>query len=129
MTYSRPRYNRLPVPEANDKGGALRANLALVQQTAYTPGDVRSVTTAYAALLTDGLVLADATSAAFAVTLLSVGAGAGQILTVKKTDASANAVTITASGSNLIDGASTYALSTQYQSVTVLSDGVAWWVI
>ena len=52
----------------------------------------------------------------------------GQQYKVKKIDSSANAATITTTSSQTIDGNLTYALSTQYQSATVQSDGSNWWV-
>lgn len=52
----------------------------------------------------------------------------GQQYKVKKIDSSANAATVTTTSSQTIDGNLTYALSTQYQSATVQSDGSNWWV-
>lgn len=52
----------------------------------------------------------------------------GQQFKVKKIDSSANAATVTTTSSQTIDGNLTYALSTQYQSTTVQSDGSNWWV-
>lgn len=91
---------------------------------------VKSVTAAYTI---DGkiedvdVVLADATSAAFTVTLPPANPYAGVAFTVKKTDASANAVTV--DGAETIDGAANYALAAQYDAVTVISNGTAWHVI
>lgn len=74
----------------------------------------------------NGVVRADATAGAFAVTLPAASAVAGQTFWIKKVDASANAVTVTAAGTDLIDGAATYPLAVQYQSVTVRSFGTGW---
>ena len=88
-------------------------------------------TVAGAVTLTDayGTVLGDATGGAFAVTLPPAAELPGWTFRVKKVDASANAVTVTASGTDRIDGAATFPLAVQYQSVTVQSDGSAWWVL
>ncbi len=59
---------------------------------------------------------ADATSGAFTITLPAT-ATAGYIYTIKKVDASANAVTV----AGTIDGVTNYVLSNQYDSVTVIS--------
>ncbi len=83
--------------------------------------------TAYTATYGD-LVLANATSGAFAVTLPLPAFGLAPIR-VKKTDASANAVTVTRSGVALIDGAPTYVLSTQYSCIEVVPDGINWQVV
>jgi len=44
---------------------------------------------------------------------------------VKKVDANSGTITITPA-SGTIDGQSTYPISTQYQSVTLVSDGTNW---
>lgn len=48
--------------------------------------------------------------------------------TVKKTDASANTVIVTPPAGN-IDGAGTKTLTTQYEKVTVITDGTNWFII
>lgn len=70
---------------------------------------------------TDETVLADASSAAFTVTLPPVDTST--YVTVKKTDSSSNAVTVATPNSETIDGASSVSLSSQYGMVTVVSDG------
>lgn len=76
-----------------------------------------------------GWFLADATSGAFTITLPSAQAVPAMRVGAKKTDATANAVTVAASGSDVIDGAASYPLTVQYQSVTLMSDGGNWWVL
>ena len=70
-----------------------------------------NVSAAYVMNAYDNFVRANATSAAFAVTLPPITqVPLGTIVVVKKTEASANAVTVTAStlgGADLIDGATT----------------------
>ena len=85
---------------------------------AYMVG-LAPTTTAYSAVHT--LTTADSTSednatgGAYAVTLPAASAAKlGRIYTVKKMDSSANAVTITAAGTDTIEGAATIALTTQY---------------
>jgi len=89
-------------------------------------------TTAYTVVLTDRnkTILADATSVAFTVTLpTAASAGDGFVITVKKTDSSANAVTIDANGSETIDGALTQSLAGQYDNITLISNGTAWFML
>lgn len=69
----------------------------------------------------------DASGAAVAATLPAPANGAQVI--VKKIDASGNAVTVTHHAAETIDGAATYVLTSQYQSVTLISDGTNWWVV
>lgn len=86
---------------------------------------VRAKSGAYTAQNGDA-VLADATAGAFAVT--SPPATAGAQVRVKKVDASGNAVTFTPA-SGTVDGAAGYALATQYQRASFISDGTNWWVL
>jgi len=89
-------------------------------------------TTAYTVVMADrnSTILCDATSAAFSITLPAAAtAGNGFIITVKKTDSSANAVTIDGNGSETIDGALTQVLSGQYDNITLISNGTAWFML
>jgi hypothetical protein len=53
----------------------------------------------------------------------------GLKLHFKKVDSSAFTVTIDAAGSETIDGATTAVIISQYQSITIISDGVNWHII
>lgn len=90
---------------------------------------VQSVTAAYTATNRDSLILADATSAAFSVTLYSAVGNKGRRITVKKTDSGTNAVTVDGSGSETIDGSTTYSLAAQNDAAQLQSDGTGWQVI
>lgn len=68
------------------------------------------------------IILADASSGAITVNLPPAADWDGLLITVKKLDASNN-VTIDGDGAETIDGSTTLVLSTQYDSVTLLSDG------
>lgn len=72
--------------------------------------------------------LVDATSGAVAITL-PAASNTDKTFTIKKIDSSTNAVTVTRAGSDTIDGATTYVLSVQYQSVTILADGSTSWYV
>lgn len=70
----------------------------------------------------------DATSGAIAITLPSAGAlSESRVIVVKKTDSSVNAVTVTRAGSDTIDGATTYVLSSQYDAVILVDDESGNW--
>jgi hypothetical protein len=86
-------------------------------------------TSAYTATTSDHTILCNATTAAFTVTLPTAVGNTGQMYSIKKIDASANAITIATTSSQTIDGVTTRTLSTQYQGVTVQSDGANWHVI
>ena len=66
-------------------------------------------------------------SGAITITLPDVRRASARRFYVKKTDASANVATVTSSA--LIDGAATFLLNVQYESVTVVSDGATWWIL
>ncbi len=85
-------------------------------------------TAAYTLAATDSVILADATAAAFTVTLPTPVGIVGRQYTIKKVDSSANVVTI-ASASGNIDGAVTKVLSAQWQAARVVSDGSNWFVV
>lgn len=59
----------------------------------------------------------------------AVNAGFGFTVAFKKTDSSINAVPLTASGGDKIDGESTFVLNSQYDWVIVVSDGISEWDI
>lgn len=85
-------------------------------------------TTTYTTTASDGVILCDATSAAFTVTLVTASGNSGLTQTLKKTDSSANVITIDANGSQTIDGSLSYALSAQYAWVTIVSNGSNWFI-
>lgn len=75
----------------------------------------------------DKLVTVDASSAGVTITLVAAAtAGAGFRLSIKKTDSSANAVTVDGNSSETIDGAATYLLYNQYDAIDLVCDGSNW---
>lgn len=88
--------------------------------------NVKTVTAAYTARRGDDVIRGDATGAAFSITLPPANQYSGMQFIIKKIDASANAVTIDGNGAETIDGALTVALSTQYESRTLVSNGTGW---
>lgn len=91
----------------------------------------KKVTAVYTVVDADSVVLADATGGAFAVTLPLAGDAIGKTITVKRLNSGANAVTITAAGSDTIDGSATKALSAQYAMATLVPDpqGGKWHIV
>jgi len=67
-------------------------------------------------------VLVDASLGTIAITLPTEAANV--YVDVKKTDSSANAVTV--SGVGTIDGAASLSISTQYHSYALMCDGTNW---
>jgi len=92
--------------------------------------DVRSAVTSqavpYVMAITDEVVFADATLGAGAVTFPA--AALGRRVLVKKVDASVNAVAATPAAGT-IDGAASFSLANQYDTVTAISDGTNWFIV
>lgn len=78
---------------------------------------------------TDYTILADATGGNITVTLPAAASHSGRVYNVKKTDSNANTVTLDGNASETIDGATTYALSAQYEALTIQSDGSNWHIL
>lgn len=89
--------------------------------------NVRTITVSDDVRPDDYLILANAAAGAVTVRLPIASDNLGRALVIKKIDASANVLTIDGFGSELIDNGATIALTTQYSSSRLLSDGAAWW--
>lgn len=105
--------------------------LALIQAAINAVADgylfpVSEVTSNYTMAINDSLILADATGGAFTVTLKPAAECKCKLVVIKKTDASANSVTVDGDGSETIDGATTDSLASQYDVVRLMSDGTQW---
>lgn len=89
----------------------------------------RSVSAASVADINAGVYLCDASGGAFTLAMPSAAAFKYRALTIKKVDSSGSAVTVQGNASETIDGSNTYALASQYATVTIYSDGQKWHVI
>jgi hypothetical protein len=58
---------------------------------------------------------------------LPAATGSGRIISAKKTDVSANTVTLTPNGAETIDGAPNWVLSTQYSAVSIIDAATGVW--
>lgn len=115
-------------------GGYLNDDLDDIDAELYTTKGVPTVskTANYTIVASDKgkMILCDATSGGFTITLLAAAtAGNGYKLTVKKTDSSANAITVDGNGLETIDGATTQTLAAQYDTIEIVCDGSNWRVI
>lgn len=77
----------------------------------------------------DRYVLVDATSADVTVNIYNSGTYGAREITVKKTDATANTVTLVPDYGNTIDGSLSYVLSLQNESVTLVPTPTNWWIV
>lgn len=89
-------------------------------------GERVAVTAAYSARVQDEWIDVDASAGAVTVTLLPADEATCWV-TVRKTDSSGNAVTVSAT--DLINGATTYATSTQYYAATFATTGETYAVL
>ena len=101
-----------------DLAGKASANTSIVVKTAN-----------YTLTGADSVVLADATSGVITQTLPTAVGNTGKVFTIKRINQGSNNVLVATTSSQLIDGALTYRLGTPKSSVTVQSDGAAWFVI
>ncbi|PWC56038.1 glycosyl hydrolase family 28-related protein [Azospirillum sp. TSO22-1] len=78
--------------------------------------------------LTSSVYLLSSYGGAVEARLPGAGSANGHAVTIKKTDASANPVTITEAGGAGPDGRSVV-LGSRYDFVTVVSNGAGWWIV
>lgn len=88
---------------------------------------VSSKTANYTIVNTDGLILVNATSGGFTITLPTAVGITGKKFQVKRMDQTlTEIVTLATTSSQTIDGVTTKKLCTQYEEFTVISDGSDW---
>ncbi len=116
-------YNKRPIPpQAEELPDFLSRELNVVDRAikASVLWPRRDFTANATLTLADKVATVDASGGAVTLTLPAAGRNtAGRLWIVKKTDNTANVVTIAAAGSDLIDGGSTISLTAQNQSVDV----------
>jgi hypothetical protein len=82
----------------------------------------------YTITTTDEVVLVNASSGSLLMTL-PTAVGNTNLYRIKKTDSSANTVTVGTTASQAIDGGATAVIHAQYASISVVSDGANWFII
>ncbi len=101
----------------------LRAGITIATQSSQTTGFTADVS-----ISVKKLYPCNATGGAFAATLPTAAvAGNGATVYFKKTDSSSNKVTITCTGGDTIDGASTLDIISQNDCYGIVSNGVSAW--
>lgn len=86
-------------------------------------------TTNYTATSADHTMLCDANTGSITITLPTAVGISGRVYVIKKVDSSANTVIVDGNASELIDGALTQTLTAIYESITIQSNGSAWYII
>jgi len=89
---------------------------------------ISTQTSSYKASVGDHTILCNGSSA-MTITLPAVSGCTGRIYVIKNI-ASGAAVTVQGnSGTEYIDGSSTYKMANQYNAITIQSDGSGWWIL
>jgi hypothetical protein len=98
----------------------LRASFLLATDTA---------TTTKTLVMTDGVVLADASGGAFTITLPPASTSLNKVFKIKKIDTTLNKITIDPNSSELIDGLSEVKLGTYLQCFEIVCNGTGWFIV
>jgi hypothetical protein len=104
-----------------EKAGALKSagfSNAVVAKTAN-----------YTATINDHVIKCSASGGAFTITLPAASTATGLLLHIKKTDSSANRITIDGNASELVEDAVTQQLIYQGENLMLQCDGSQWWVL
>lgn len=109
-------------------GATVLRTLTNISATGYYPQTKAVADSPYTLTSETGYLRANAVGGNMTVNL-PAAIGNGRLVTIKKIDSSTNTVTIDGSGSETIDGATTYVLNTQYQSVQMLDAASGVWEI
>ena len=94
-----------------------------------TRGAYRSVTTSGNVVSGDYLIIADATAGAITLSLPPAALVPGRIYAFKRINSGANAVIVDGYAAETIDGNLTHTLTPQWNGVTIMSDGTAWFIL
>ena len=120
-------FSRLPV---GSTGQTLGVSSGVPTWTNSNAGMATATkTTSYTIGASDTVIFADATSANVTVTLPVASGLAGYRFFVKRIDSSANTCTIARSGSDTIDGQTSFTIDQQYTAVMLVSNGSAWYIL
>ncbi len=95
---------------------------------ALTNRSVNAQSASYGILTTDYIITFDASGGSRTATLPTAVGASGTCYVIKKIDSSTNTVILATTSAQTIDGAasSALALATQYESITLCSDGANW---
>lgn len=92
-------------------------------------GAYRSVTASGNVVSGDYFLVCNAAGGAITLTLPQAALVPGRIYVFKRVNSGANTVTVDGYASETIDGALTHVLAPQWNSITIISDGTAWYII
>lgn len=131
LTETDPANGYFDTETAWSAGGVLSAAYGIGSNADSVRNPVTGIaakTANYTVSIYDSMVKGDATSGNITITLPAVADATGMIYDIKKIDSSVNTVTIATPGAETIDGAVSYVIRYQHESIPVKSDGSNWWV-
>ena len=107
--------------------GVADANSTLQVKGSFATAYVKVTATPYTATASDCVIAVDVIEGAAITVYLPTAVGIeGRTYTVKKVSSGANAAIVNPNGSQEIDGEASKTLSSQWQYITVVSDGANW---
>lgn len=120
-------FTRLPVGSSGQTLGVASGAPAWQDHSAGLA--TASKTSNYTITATDAIIFADATSGNVTITLPAAASFGGYRFHVKRIDNASNTCTVARSGSDTIDGQTSFTIDQQYTSVMVVSNGSAWYIL
>lgn len=97
----------------------------------YAPAMVSVLTKATGtySLTNEYAILGNAVSGSVILNLPAASSYNGKTYKIKKVDSSSNVITLNGSGTDKIDGQSSYSINYQYQAIELVCDGLAWYIM
>ena len=111
------------IPKQKERGGTLLHGGG--QSSSFEVSTITGATT----LGSSSVYLADATGVAFTITLPTASGKRGRRYIVKRINTNANLVTIALTGSETLDGETSYTLVNPYSTMNIISNGSNWFFI
>jgi hypothetical protein len=122
--------NTLYVDSVNHRVGAgTTSPNSLLQVAGAISTVITNKTADYTVTISDSIIIGDATTGDFTITLPTAVGIAGRQYTIKKIDGSSNTITIDAYDNETIDGELTQILLNEDDTITIVSDGSNWRII
>ena len=124
-------YGRFYVGTDNELYYMDEAGVATSLTAGTSTTNIRAVSATDSVVTTDHTIVANAASGAITLSLpaLTGGTYEGRTFIIKKSDSSANFVTVDPNGSDTIDGASSYDINVQNESIVIQAMGTAWYIL
>ncbi len=120
---------RMRIDNAGNVGIAVTPTSRLDVNASVGLGNIQTISATTTLDDTDAVVLVNASGGAVTVNLPAAAGVTRRSYVIKKTDSSGNVVTVDASGAETIDGTTTRTLASQFDSLTIVCDGTAWFIV